>query len=121
MILFVQKSRILNYPILQELYINFKKALSIFNFTSFLKAQLKSNNIPLKNSQLDDLAKYLGYTITRQCVKGKPVYTKGRLCIVQDVSSHIGGTWKMADSISNLQSKSSRIGTFDPLLNYMGK
>ena len=45
--------------------------------------------------------------------KSMPVYKKGNRYITPDIDSHIGGTWKMADSPKNLRRKATRMGTFN--------
>lgn len=47
------------------------------------------------------------------------MFKKGNRYITSDVDSHSGGTWKMADSIRNLGSKSTRMGTYDANLNWI--
>ena len=67
------------------------------------------------------VAKQLGYTkVSGQYVHGQPVYTNGKHFISPDVDSHIGGYWKMADTINNLRSKRTRMGTYDINLNRIG-
>lgn len=41
--------------------------------------------------------------------------------ITADADSHIGGVWKMAKTVEDLASKSTRLGTFDEFLNWIGK
>lgn len=36
-------------------------------------------------------------------------------------TSHIGGVWKMAKSVKDLASDKTRLGTYDALLNRVGK
>jgi hypothetical protein len=43
----------------------------------------------------------------------------GKNFIVQDIDSHSGGLWKMADTIKGLGSKTTRSGTYDYDLNYI--
>lgn len=105
----------------KSLFLLCKKFLVTYKFSSFFNTQQKGITPPLTNKQTEHLAKYLGFKLTNEMVRQKPVYTNGRFFIVQDISSHIGGTWKMADTVDNLKSKSTRLGTFDPLLNYMGE
>ena len=67
-------------------------------------------------------AERLGFRRTNYRSHGQPVFTDGRgRFITPDVDSHIGGVWKMADSPQNLGSRSTRIGTFDANLNWIGR
>jgi RHS repeat-associated protein len=73
----------------------------------------------LTNAQATDLAGWLGYG-TR--VKDAPfnsmgqlIFTNGKTFIAADVTSHVGGVWKMFDR------SGMRIGTFDALLNLIGR
>lgn len=68
----------------------------------------------------DELAASLGYRKTNYRSHGQPVYKKGRRYISPDIDSHIGGIWKMADSVKNLGSKRTRMGTYDKDLNRIG-
>lgn len=47
---------------------------------------------------------------------GQFVYKKGNRYITPDVDGHNGGVWKMTDSIKNLGSRSTRMGTYDAKL-----
>lgn len=42
------------------------------------------------------------------------------LYISANIDGHNGGVWKMADSVANLGSKNTRLGTFDANLNKIG-
>lgn len=74
----------------------------------------------LTNSQATDLADWLGYRSTGQTLRGEKVFTNGKQFIVQDTTSHSGGVWKMAKSPEALNSRTSRMGTYDEQLNYIG-
>lgn len=65
-------------------------------------------------------AKKLGYTKTNFTSHGQPVFKKGNKYITPDVDGHNGGIWKMADSVKNLGSKSTRMGTYDENLTWIG-
>ena len=39
--------------------------------------------------------------------------------VVQDIGSHSGGLWKMADTIRGLGSRTARAGTYDYNLEYI--
>ena len=79
-----------------------------------------SVDLPLKGKSADEAAEQLGYTKTNYKSHGQPVYKKGNRYITPDVDSHNGGAWKMADSVANLRSKSTRMGTYDINLNWIG-
>lgn len=71
-------------------------------------------------SKTDEAAAKLGYRKIGERSHGQPVYKKGNRYITPDVDSHNGGAWKMADSVKNLGTKSSRMGTYDSNLNRIG-
>lgn len=77
---------------------------------------------PLTNSQATDLARWNGFESTGARLRGQTVFRKpgSRQYIVQDLDSHLGGTWKMARSPEALRSKSTRLGTYDEQLNRLG-
>lgn len=50
-----------------------------------------------------------------------PKAPRDKRYITFDNTSHIGGSWKAADSVKNLGSKNTRTGTFDVNLNKIGK
>jgi len=63
----------------------------------------------------------LGYRKINETVhNGQAVYRKGNLYITRDLDGHNGGAWKMANSISGLESRETRLGTFDRNLNFIG-
>lgn len=74
-------------------------------------------------------AKKLGFEKTNFQVHGQAVYynKKTKEYISRDVGSgdgngsHNGGVWKKARSVKDLGSNSTRHGTFDALLNKIGK
>jgi len=51
---------------------------------------------------------------------GQTVFRSGRRYIVQDIDSHAGGIWKMANSPGALGTKTTRMGTYDEQLNRIG-
>jgi RHS repeat-associated protein len=70
----------------------------------------------------DAAAADLGYGRTNYVSHGQRVYYSrdtGRY-ISPDVDSHIGGVWKMAESVEGLASKNTRLGTYDANLNRIG-
>ncbi|SFX09992.1 intein C-terminal splicing region/intein N-terminal splicing region/RHS repeat-associated core domain-containing protein [Thermoactinomyces sp. DSM 45891] len=73
-------------------------------------------------SEATKAAKELSYVKTNFQSHGQPVFKhkKKNLYITPDVDSHNGGAWKMADSVRNLGSKKTRMGTFDEDLNKIG-
>lgn len=74
----------------------------------------------LTSAQAQDLAEYNGFTDTGQKLKNQKVFTDGKRFIVQDIDSHSGGIWKVADKISDLRSKATRTATTDALLEPIG-
>lgn len=75
---------------------------------------------PITNKEADKAAEELGFEKTKYYSRGKPVYRKGNRYISPDRDSHNGGFWKMADSVENLGSKVTRMGTYDRWLNRIG-
>jgi hypothetical protein len=73
-----------------------------------------------RSEQLAQAAEASGYTRTNYRSHGQPVFTNGKTFITPDVDSHIGGAFKMADSVANLASKRTRMGTYDINLNRIG-
>ncbi|WP_346730586.1 toxin C-terminal domain-containing protein [Caballeronia sp. dw_19] len=65
-------------------------------------------------------AEALGYSKTSAVVNGQAVYQKGNNFITRDIDGHNGGAWKMADSVKNLTSKDTRLGTFSTDLTRIG-
>ena len=66
-------------------------------------------------------AEKLGYKKINETIHdGEAVYKSGRDYITRDATGHNGGAWKMADSIKNLGSKETRLGTFDVNLRKIG-
>ncbi len=62
-------------------------------------------------------AEKLGFEKTNYYYKGQPIFKKGNRYISPDADIHNGGVWKMADSVKNLEHKSTRMGTYDKDLN----
>jgi hypothetical protein len=67
-----------------------------------------------------DAAEKLGFKKTNYKSSGQPVFKKGNRYISPDRDSHNGGVWKMADSVKNLGSRTTRMGTYDKCLNRIG-
>lgn len=74
----------------------------------------------MTNKQATEVAKELGYEKTNYISNGQPVFKKGNRYITPDVDSHNGGIWKMADSVKNLGSRKSRMGTYNANLERIG-
>jgi len=85
-----------------------------------LPTQKQGQTQRLTNAQATELADYLGYRYTGQSLRGERVFTNGRTYIVQDSTSHTGGTWKIAGSIRDLNRRETRTATTDALLNPIG-
>lgn len=75
---------------------------------------------PMTAKEALEAAKALGFEATGQFSHGQPVFKKSNKYITPDIDSHIGGVWKMADSIKNLKSKKTRLGTYDEKLKRIG-
>ncbi len=72
----------------------------------------------MTNKQAAELADQLGYSPTNYRSQGQTVFknAKGNRFITQDITSHNGGVWKMADSVEKLASRATRMGTYDKFL-----
>jgi len=66
------------------------------------------------------MANRLGYRPTKLISSGQRVFTNGKSFITQDIDSHSGGLWKMGRTVADLASKSTRMGTYDYNLDYIG-
>ncbi len=80
-----------------------------------------SKNIrPMTTKEAIEAAKALGFEPTGQFSHGQPIFKKANKYITPDIDGHIGGVWKMANSIKDLGSKRSRLGTYDKNLKRIG-
>jgi len=73
------------------------------------------SSVCVHNRKYDaQIAKELGFKPTKYISHGQRVYQhkKKNLFISRDVDTHIGGNWKMADSVKSLGSKNTRMGTY---------
>ncbi|HEV2601883.1 MAG TPA: toxin C-terminal domain-containing protein [Candidatus Babeliales bacterium] len=73
-----------------------------------------------KNKEIANIANNIGFKKTNYYLHGQPIFQKGNKFISFDVDAHNGGFWKMADSVKNLSSKKTRLGTYDKFLNRIG-
>lgn len=74
----------------------------------------------------DKVAKKLGYNKLKERVHNKPVYHNSKAkralkYISPDHDSHNGGYWKAAEKIEDLARRTTRSGTYDIDLNYIGE
>ena len=79
-----------------------------------------SNTVKVSTKKITEIAQSLGFKKTNYFSNGQAVYKKGNKYITYDVDRHNGGFWKMADSVENLRSKKTRLGTYDINLNRIG-
>ena len=84
--------------------------------------ELKNNKKikPMTAKEALEAARALGFEPTGQFSHGQPVFKKANKYITPDIDGHIGGVWKMADSIKGLRNKKTRIGTYDDKLRRIG-
>ncbi|MGL4306894.1 MAG: toxin C-terminal domain-containing protein [Mycobacteriaceae bacterium] len=69
---------------------------------------------PLTTKQQNDLASYLGYAKMNERTRNEmPIFKKDNKYISFDRDGHNGGVWKMADSVEELNSKQTRLGTYN--------
>lgn len=52
---------------------------------------------------------------------GELMFRKQNVCITRDRTGHVGGAWKPAFSVRELESRDSRHGAFDASLNKAGE
>lgn len=80
------------------------------------------NNKYKSTKKQKELAGELGFLIkcNEKSGHGQPIFTNGKLYISFDVDSHNGGVWKMAKSPKKLESKKTRLGTYDKNLKRIG-
>ncbi len=74
----------------------------------------------ITNKEAEKAAKELGFEKTNYQSKGRPVFKQGNKYITPDRARHNGGFWKMASSVEELFSKTSRLGTFSRNLTKIG-
>jgi Pretoxin HINT domain/Novel toxin 21 len=89
-------------------------------YPSPLPTQKQGQTQRLTNAQAKDLAEYNGFRDTGRQLKGQKIFTDGKRYIVQDIDSHNGGTWKIANKPQDLASKTTRTATTDALLEPIG-
>jgi hypothetical protein len=77
--------------------------------------------IPLTTSQAAQMAARPGYWKLQDLSYGQRVFTNGKTFITQDTTPHTGGLWKMARTVDDLWSGTTRMETYDYNLNYVGK
>ena len=58
-----------------------------------------------------------GYKRTKYKSHGQSVYTNGKDFISPDKDGHNGGVWKRAKTLKDLESRDTRMGTYDEFLN----
>ena len=75
---------------------------------------------PMTAKEATAAAEKLGYKKIVEKSHGQPIFKKGNKYITPDIDGHNGGAWKMADSIKNLASKNTRMGTYDENLKRIG-
>jgi len=80
----------------------------------------KSDGKFTTDKEAAEQAKKLGFKKISERSHGQAVYRKGNRYITRDVDSHSGGAWKMANSVRNLRSKSTRMGTYSRDLKKIG-
>ncbi len=83
-----------------------------------------SGNAKMTTKEATEAAKKLGYDKVNEKSHGQPVFKNAKnkkpKYITPDVDMHNGGVWKGADSVKDLGSKSTRLGTYDANLNRIG-
>ncbi|WP_228759186.1 toxin C-terminal domain-containing protein [Pseudomonas neuropathica] len=77
--------------------------------------------LPKTNAEAQQAAKKLGFEKINETIHGgQAIFKKGKYYITRDIAGHVGGAWKMADSVKSLGSKKTRSGTYDINLNRIG-
>ena len=82
------------------------------------------NKYKKTNKEIKAMAEKLGYKKVNGTSKGELIFKNDKVkrnlrFITYDNTAHNGGTWKAAESIKKLGSKSARSGTYDELLNWI--
>ncbi|WP_315077930.1 toxin C-terminal domain-containing protein [uncultured Clostridium sp.] len=82
----------------------------------------ESNYTRITAKEARKLAENIGFKKINETSHGQPVFYNKKLkkYITPDVDRHNGGVWKMADSVKELASKKTRLGTYDAKLNRIG-
>jgi hypothetical protein len=89
-------------------------------FPGFDKELNVPNIVRPEPGDFEALAERLGFKPTAGRSHGQPVFQKGNKFISPDWDAHTGGAWKMADSVKNLGSKATRMGTYNAELERIG-
>lgn len=99
-------------------------AALVGTFASFIAGKAATANkgpVFRTNKEARVAAEALGYKKVNETVHGgQAVYAKDGFYITRDLDGHNGGAWKMASSIKDLASKSTRLGTYDASMNRIG-
>ncbi|AZZ75845.1 hypothetical protein CCX46_11975 [Pseudomonas sp. RU47] len=84
-------------------------------------SRVKIEPVYKTNAEAQQAAKKLGFEKINETIHGgQAIFKKGKYYITRDIAGHVGGAWKMADSVKSLGSKKTRSGTYDINLNRIG-
>ncbi|MFT9057371.1 MAG: toxin C-terminal domain-containing protein [Ethanoligenens sp.] len=109
-----------------------KESVKVYNFEveDFHTYYVGENSVlvhnicgPLKGNDAVNAAKNLGYKATKYYSNGQKAFynAKKGLYITADIDAHNGGVWKMAKTVKDLGSKTTRMRTYDEFLKWIGK
>lgn len=88
--------------------------------SGFDGARILADAHKIITKDLTAMAEKLGFSKTNIQSQGEAVFKKGNRYITFDKKGHNGGIWKMADSVKNLGSKHTRMGTYNEFLKKIG-
>lgn len=101
-----------------------KLATGLNQSVDALESAAIMSGIRMTAPQATAAALKIGYKRTNYTSHGQTVYERvsgsGPKYITPDVDIHSGGTWKGADTVKDLSSKTTRAGTYSEILQRMG-
>lgn len=84
------------------------------------KERLSRGVAPVQKKECINIVEQMGFVRIKEVSHGNAIFRNGRIYISFDADNHNGGVWKMADSVNNLKSRATRMGTYDKLLRRIG-
>lgn len=88
-------------------------ALILGAFTIYTPAAFAACPVFATTAEATTAASAIGYVKINETSNGQAVYKKGSDYISRDIDCHNGGAWKRANSVANLGSKTTRLGTYN--------
>lgn len=84
------------------------------------RERLSRRVVPVQKKECINIVEQMGFVRIKEVSHGNAIFRNGRIYISFDADNHNGGVWKMADSVNNLKSRATRMGTYDKLLRRIG-